>query len=175
MRMSFPVAAAAIFAAIGCADGETAPDGGGDGGDDLGAIEITGNWGGAKPDGVTFDVAVFACPFNMPPEYYHPAGAVDPDTGDVHDLIESVPPGEWCLMAFIDMIPDDDIMPVEGTDAISATGAENENGAIPLDVVAGETTQINLVFEILQAAEALNIRATVSTGFPRSYVYFFQN
>jgi len=147
MRMSFLIIVAALFAAAGCGDsgGDTAPDGGGD---DLGAIEVTGNWNGAMPDGVTFDVAVFACPFTMPPESFPQSPTIDVGTGDVYDLVEDVPPGEWCLMAFIDMDQDDGLAPVEGLDAVNATGAENANGAIALDVVAGETTVIDLIFQI---------------------------
>ena len=137
------VVAAALFAAMGCG-------GGGDGGDDdtLGAIEVTGNWNGATPDGVMFDVAVFACPFTMPPESFPQSPEIDAASGDVHDLVEDVSPGEWCLMAYIDMDPDDGLAPVAGLDAVNATGAENANGAIALDVVAGEITPIDLVFEL---------------------------
>jgi hypothetical protein len=126
------------------ADTDTDPYGGGT----LGAIEVTGNWDGAQPDGVTFDVAVFACPFTMPPTYYNGDGTIDADTGDVHALLGEIEPGGWCLMAYVDMNPDDGLAPVPGTDAVNATGEENANGAIAVDVVAGETTAIELVFEI---------------------------
>jgi len=150
-RRTIRIAATALVAALGygCGgDGGDAADGGADSGDGLGAIEITGGWDGVLPDDATFDVAVFACPFTMPPESFPQSPTIDTDTGAVHDLVESVPPGEWCLMAFIDMIPDDDLQPVAGLDAVNATGAENEYGAVAVDVVAGETLQIGLVFEI---------------------------
>jgi len=154
MKKRCLVVAAALFTALGCGGGGgdrdgSAPDAGGpDGGDAMGAIEVTGNWDGAQPDGVTFDVAVFECPFTMPPAYFNYDGTIDADTGDVHAVLDEIPPGEWCLMAFIDMVPDDGLAPVPGTDAVNATGAENESGAIALDVVAGETTTVNLVFEV---------------------------
>jgi hypothetical protein len=131
------------------ADTDTDTDADADGGDDtLGAIEVNGSWDGAQPDGVTFKTAVFACPFTMPPEYSDLDGTIDPDTGDVHGLVEEIDPGEWCLMAYVDMSPDDGLAPVPGTDAVNATGEENANGAIALDVAAGETTIVDLIFQI---------------------------
>jgi hypothetical protein len=130
------------------ADSDTDADTDADGGDTLGAIEVTGNWDGAQPDGVTFDVAVFECPFTMPPTYYCGDGTIDAGTGDVHALLEEIEPGEWCLMAYVDMISDDGLAPVSGTDAVNATGEENANGAIAIDVIAGETATVDLIFQI---------------------------
>jgi hypothetical protein len=153
----------AALAALGCGDDDGAT-GGGDGGTDadtdtdsdtdadggatVGAIEVTGTYDGVQPDGVTFKVAAFACPFTMPPTYYDGSGTIDAATGAVHSLIEGVEPGEWCLMAYVDMNPDDGLQPVAGTDAVNATGDENANGAIPIDVVAGETTVVDVAFAI---------------------------
>ncbi len=141
------------LAALGCADDGSGADAdaGADGGSDTattGAIELTGNWDGDKPDGVGFDVAVFACPFTMPPESFPTSPTIDTTTGDVYALVEDVPPGEWCVMAYIDMIPDDSLAPVSGVDALNATGQENEYGAIPVEVVAGETTALPLTFAV---------------------------
>jgi hypothetical protein len=148
--MSVLIIAAALSAAAGCDEGD---DGGGDaapdGGGDLGAIEVTGNWGGAIPEGATFKTAVFECPFTMPPINSDLDGVVDLDTGDVHGLVEGIEPGTWCLMAYIDMDPDDGLAPVPGLDAVNATGGENENGAIEVAVEAGETTAVPLVFEVM--------------------------
>jgi hypothetical protein len=141
---------AALLAAAGCGDvGETAEDGGVDGGSDLGAIEVTGNWDGAIPDGATFKTAVFGCPFTMPPAYSDLDGTVDLDTGDVHGFVDKIEPGTWCFMAYIDMDPGDGIVPVAGLDAVNATGDENENGAIEVEVEAGETTAVPLVLGIM--------------------------
>jgi hypothetical protein len=149
-------AAGAGLAAGGCGDAGGGGDAGtgtdtdtdSDGGSTLGAIEVAGNWDGAQPDGVTFKTAVFACPFTMPPEYSDLDGTIDSVTGDVHGLIEEVEPGEWCLMAYVDMNPDDGLQPVAGTDAVNATGDENVNGALAIDVIGGEITVVDLVFEI---------------------------
>jgi hypothetical protein len=153
MRKSFMIVLVALSAAAGCGDGggsDAAPDGGGDGGGggDLGAIEVTGSWDGAILDGATFKTAVFGCPFSMPPTYSDLDGAVDLDTGEVHGLVENIEPGAWCLMAYIDMDPGDGLVPVTGLDPVNATGAENENGAIALDVVAGQITPIDLIFDV---------------------------
>jgi hypothetical protein len=156
MRTAMIAWALAAFAAHGCGD----DDGGGgdagtdtdtdaDGGGTLGAIDLTGNWDGAIPDGATFKTAVFECPFTMPPTYSDLDGTINLDTGDVHGLVEGIEPGTWCLMAYLDMDPDDGLAPVAGLDAVNATGAENENGAIAVDVVAGEVVPIELVFEMM--------------------------
>ena len=148
----------AALAASGCDGSGSAGDGGADtdadtdtdadAGDALGAIELTGNWDGAIPDGATFKTAVFECPFSMPPVYSDLDGTIDPGTGDVHGLLEEIEPGAWCLMAYVDMNPDDGLAPVAGTDAVNATGEENESGALEVDVAAGETTVVDLIFQI---------------------------
>ena len=92
-------------------------------------------------------MAVFPCPFSMPPEYFA-EGDYDAASGDVHALVSDVEPGEWCLMAYVDMDPEDGLAPAEGIDAINDTGDENSNGALAVDVVAGETTPLDLSFAI---------------------------
>jgi hypothetical protein len=152
MRLALSCGLAALLAvgAAGCGDDDAA-DGGDPSGDagTTGAIELDGNWAGDKPDGVAFQVAVFACPFSMPPAYYNGgAGSIDLATGDVHDVIEDVLAGEWCVMAYVDMDTSDGLMPVDGLDATTTTGLENASGAIPVEVVAGETTTVALTFAI---------------------------
>jgi hypothetical protein len=146
---SLSLLALLAIAAGGCGDDDAADgDAGADAGT-TGAIELSGNWAGDKPDGVSFQVAMFACPFTMPPSYYSDDdGTIDLATGDVHLLIQDIEPGEWCIMAYIDMLPDDGLMPVDGLDATTTTGLENANGAIPVQVVAGETTTVALAFAI---------------------------
>lgn len=129
----------------GAADADTDADA--DGGT-AGAIEVTGTWGGAQPEGVTLKTAVFPCPWTMPPTYSDLDGTIDPGTGGVHGLVEGIEPGPWCVMAYVDMNPDDGLAPVEGTDAVNATGLENGSGAIPVEVAAGETEVMELTFAI---------------------------
>ncbi|HUU22302.1 MAG TPA: hypothetical protein VM389_07170 [Phycisphaerae bacterium] len=139
-----------LVVAAGCGDtDEGAGDAGDDGGTDSpdGTVEVTGNWDGAAPAGTGFRVSLFACPFSMPPDYFQ-QGTFDADSGEVDAVISEVEPGEWCLMAYVDMDPDDGLAPVGGLDAVNASGDENEWGAIPLEVTAGQTTAIDLVFAI---------------------------
>jgi hypothetical protein len=146
----------ALLAVFGCGCGDdddaALADAGADASADAGttgAIELWGNWAGDKPDGVSFQVALFECPFTMPPAYYSgDDGTIDVATGDVHLLIDDVEPGEWCVMAYIDMVADDGLMPVADLDAVTTTGLENENGAIPVEVVAGQTTLVELTFAV---------------------------
>jgi hypothetical protein len=161
MRMVW-AAVGLLALASGCADGESEADGGADtdadtdsdsdadadGGGSLGAVEVTGVWDGAQPEGVTLKTAVFACPWTMPPTYSDLDGTIDPGTGAVHGLVEGIEPGAWCLMAYVDMDPADGLAPVDGLDAVNATGAENENGAIPVEIAAGETLQLTLTFAV---------------------------
>ena len=114
---------------------------------DPGSVEITGNWDGTAPDGTGLRVSIFECPFSMPPKYFF-EGTWDPATGDVEALQENVEPGDWCLMAYIDMDDTDGLAPMDGLDPVNATGDENSDGAIPIVVEAGETTVVDLVFEI---------------------------
>lgn len=133
---------------LSCDDAEN-EDTGSDGGDDNpGSVLVTGFWDGAQPDGVNFDVAVFPCPFTMPPEKASLNNPVDPNTGAVTGLVSEVPPGEWCVMAYIDMDPNDGLAPVKGTDALNATGQENDQGAIPIIVTSDKTTELALTFAI---------------------------
>ncbi|MCK5690851.1 hypothetical protein KAI87_16340 [Myxococcota bacterium] len=113
----------------------------------LGSIEITGNWDGTLTEGLDFRVSIFACPFSMPPKYYF-NGTVDHLTGDVYATYEEIEPGEWCLMAYIDMEPYDSLSPVSGLDPANNTGDENSNGAVPITITAGETTVIDLTFAL---------------------------
>lgn len=114
---------------------------------DLGAVEVTGNYDGTAPEGSALRVSLFECPFAMPPDYFF-EGTWNSGTGDVEATQDDVDPGDWCLMAYIDIDPDDGLAPVDGLDPVNATGDENSNGAIPITVVAGETTTLDLVFEI---------------------------
>ena len=113
-----------------------------------GSVEATGIWDGAQPAGVNFDVAVFECPFSMPPKKASLDNPVDPETGAVSGIVEDIEPGEWCVMAYIDMNPEDGLAPVKGTDAINHTGQENEDGAIPIIVESGRATTLQLEFAL---------------------------
>ena len=136
---------------LGCDDSDTGadgPDGGTASDENPGAVLATGNWTGEQPDGVNFDLALFPCPFAMPPEKASLNNPVDPETGAVSGKIEDVPPGDWCIMAYIDMDPSDGLAPIQGVDALNATGQENDNGALPVTITSGKTTELTLTFEI---------------------------
>jgi hypothetical protein len=138
-----------LVLSAGCGGGNDDDGNDDDGGTDdtVGTVEVAGDWDGDAPEGTGFRVSLFACPFNMPPDYFQ-EGEFDPASGDVEAVIPEVEPGEWCLMAYVDMDPEDGLAPVDGLDAVNATGDENEWGAISIEVVAGQTTAVDLVFAI---------------------------
>lgn len=159
--MNFKILAALCallaLAALSCSDDD---DSNADGGDadtdsdtdsdadaDTGTVSVTGNWDGSAPEGSELRVSLFPCPFSMPPEYYF-TGTWDSGTGDVAASQDGVDPGEWCLMAYIDMDSTDGLAPVDGTDPVNATGEENDEGTLPITVTAGETTTVDLEFAI---------------------------
>ena len=160
-RILVVIAATLALACVApcCSDDDDSTDGGSDGDTDsdsdadtdadgdTGTIAVTGNWDGSAPDGTGLRVSVFGCPFTMPPDYYF-EGTWDSSTGDVAASQDGVTPGEWCLMAYIDIDSTDGLRPVDGTDAVNSTGDENEEGAIPITVTAGETTTVDLSFEL---------------------------
>jgi hypothetical protein len=154
MRRLIAAGALALLPALtgGCGDGDGggadggSPDGGTDD-DTRGTVQVTGTWDGGAPAGTGFRVSLFECPFAMPPDYFM-QGTFDPGTGDVAATIPEVEPGPWCLMAYVDMDPDDGLAPVSGLDPVNATGDENEWGALPIEVVAGQTTTVDLGFAI---------------------------
>ncbi|MFO8074170.1 MAG: hypothetical protein R6V85_20100 [Polyangia bacterium] len=133
----------------GCDDGggEGEDGGTGDGTDQYGAVEVSGAWDGAAPETAGFRVAIFECPFSMPPELFV-EGDYDPQSGQVQALAPEVDPGQWCLMAYLDMDTEDGLAPVDGLDAVNDTGQENASGAIPIEVRAGQTTSLELTFAI---------------------------
>ena len=128
-------------------DTDTDSDSDSDSDTDMGSIEVTGNWQGAAPDGSNLRVSIFECPFTMPPAYFF-EGTWDSTGGDAYAELDGIDPGDWCLMAYIDADPSDGLAPVVGTDAINATGDENSDGALPIVIEAGETTFVDLIFEI---------------------------
>jgi hypothetical protein len=128
-------------------DADTDSDSDSDSDADLGSIEVTGNWQGAVPAGSNLRVSVFECPFTMPPTYFF-EGTWDSTSGDAYAQQDEIDPGDWCLMAYIDADPLDGLAPVVGLDPMNATGDENSDGAIPIVIEAGETTHVDLIFEI---------------------------
>jgi len=75
------------------------------GGDDTadaglkGAIEIRGGWIGDLPASAIPKAALFECPFTMPPDETA-VGAIEGD--QVRIVFDGVPPGTWCVLAFLD-------------------------------------------------------------------------
>ena len=128
-------------------DADTDSDSDSDSDTDKGSIEVTGNWQGALPDGSNLRVSIFGCPFTMPPTYFF-EGTWDSTGGDVYAELDDIDPGDWCLMAYIDADSSDGLAPVVGLDPMNATGDENSDGAIPIVIESGETTHVDLIFEI---------------------------
>ncbi len=113
---------------------------------EVGTVEVSGSWAGAFPEGAFFRVFFFGCLLSMPPNYYFDSPIAE--NGDVLAIQEEVDAGEWCLMAYVDMDPDDGLAPVVGLDPVNTTGDENDEGALMIHVVTGETTVVPLTFDI---------------------------
>jgi len=159
--MSLAMATLALGWGAGCDDGggsadadtdtdtdtDSDADADSDADGDTGALEVTGDWQGTAPEGTKLRVSVFGCPFTMPPDYFF-EGTWDSASGDVFAELAEVDAGDWCLMAYVDIDPTDGLAPVDGLDPVNATGDENSDGAIPITVEAGETTVVDLAFEI---------------------------
>ncbi len=116
-----------------------------------GTVHVTGSYQGTLAGSPNLRVSMFPCPFQMPPKYYF-EGTYDAASGAVEATQEDVEPGEWCLMAYIDVNPDDGLAPVVGLDPQNAGNGENANGAVPVTVTAGQTTEVALSFALATVA-----------------------
>jgi len=135
MRRSFTVVlAAGVLLAVGCSTNN-------DGSKDTGSVEVKGTWDGNLPAEASLPMVVTGCPLEMPPAY-SAAGTVK--NGQAHGIVKGIAPGDWCLLTYVDMNPDDGLMPVSGTDVT----VKLEPGAksIPVTVQAAETTTVDVTF-----------------------------
>ena len=146
-------------AAIACGGGDDDPAGaagsgaagaaGAPSGGSTGTLQVDAHWNGSIPAGTELKVAVFDCPFSMPPKRVF-NGDVDSATGKASATDEKVPVGQWCLMAYYDLDPSDGLAPVEGLDPVNATGNENEKGSLPFVIEGGKTTTVVLELAVSQ-------------------------
>lgn len=143
------------FVTVSCGDDDGSEFEAVDAGADLGAdapattgtVEVSGIYDGTLPDGADLRVSLFECPLSMPPSFYF-IGTVDPTSRAVSAAQTGVEPGTWCLMAYVDMDPTDGLAPVVGVDPTNSTGEENNEGTLEIEVVAGQTTEVDLSFAV---------------------------
>jgi len=125
-----------LLLCLGCDDEEPAAP-------TTGSLEIVGSIVGEVPEGAKPSVALFGCPFQMPPT----TTAGGTITGDqVQGRVDDLAPGEICVLAFLDADRDDGVMPINGLDLV-AYPPEGQD-AFPVQIVAGETTRLEVVFEL---------------------------
>ena len=105
------------------------------------------HWDGTVPAGTELKVAVFTCPFSMPPKRYF-TGPVDVSTGEATATDDKVSVGDWCVMAYYDLDTSDGLAPVKGLDPVNATGKEHEKGSIPVVIQGGKTTTNSLELKV---------------------------
>lgn len=115
----------------------------------LGTVHVIGNYEGDYPENAEVAVVLFNCPFSMPPVAYA-TNPVEDGFPFETDLVY-VPPGHYCVMAYLDMIPGDSTHPIPGVDA-DAFPAEGQS-SIEVDVEAGKVTNLELSFEMSQETE----------------------
>lgn len=109
-----------------------------------GRLEVTATWTEEVPEASELLLIVMSCPFTMPPEYSS-LGTIE--EGTVTGAIEDIEPSEWCLQAYIDVDPDDGLVPKPGYDVtlVLEDGAQS----LPVTIVEGETTSLTLEFEMV--------------------------
>ena len=157
-RRAWVLASLLALTLAACGGGDDAPGsgaagsaGGGAGGapatTGVGTLQVNAHWSGSIPEGTKLKVAVFACPFTMPPKRVL-VGDVDGATGEATATDAKVPTGDWCLMAYYDLDPNDGLAPVKGLDPVNATGRENEKSSLPVSVQDGKTTAISLELKV---------------------------
>jgi hypothetical protein len=108
-----------------------------------GALAVTGSFDGEASAAAELDIVVMECPFKMPPVY---SGNGVVAEGGAHGEVAGIEAGQWCVQTFIDMDPEDGLMPVQGLDATAALDAGAQS--IPVSIRSGETTEITVAFEV---------------------------
>ncbi len=135
---------AAATAPLGCTG-----DDGGQSGTEEAVLQIRGTWSDPTVDSAPVRTSVFECPFKMPPDEYDDAGTFANTEVEAELELE---PGTWCVLSFIDVdTTDGGLKYVEGLDAV-AYPPEGERGH-RVELVAGETTELDLVYEVRQTGE----------------------
>ncbi len=134
-RLSAAVALTLLTLLSGCDEGTNpAPT--------AGSLTITGPCTIADTDGKTLNIAVFSCPFTMPPSYTGTGTVANGiASGTVTDLAE----GSWCAMAYVDMVAGDGISNVVGVDPLASDASGT---VLQATIVKGEETVVNVTYSI---------------------------
>lgn len=127
----------------GDADSDADADGDAGGDADTGSLEVVGPWTDADTSGAPVNVAVFECPFTMPPSKFVQGSIED---GVARVLVPGLAPGPWCVLAYIDMDTTDGLKPVNGVDAQAYPGEGQQSFEVA--IAAGKTTTLEVTFEI---------------------------
>ena len=144
------LATAIVFAFSACGKDDTDnddkdSDAGGAGASKGGTLEVSGVYDGTIEDGAVLKIAVFECPFSMPPKRFG-EGTVDVSSGKTFGVIEEIEAGDWCFMAYIDMDTSDGLSPVAGLDPSSI--ASKSDGGTPFTVKDGQVTHQSVEYQI---------------------------
>ncbi len=111
--------------------------------DRLGTLRVVAHYDGEVPADAKVAVVLFECPFSMPPVAHgeFPTAGGFPAVGD----LPYIPPGRYCLMAYIDMVAGDGVHPVPGVDAEAFP--EEGKTTIEVDILEGKITELALHFQ----------------------------
>jgi hypothetical protein len=109
----------------------------------LGTLRVVAHYDGEVPADAKVAVVLFECPFSMPPVAHgeFPVTGGFPAAGD----LPYIPPGHYCLMAYIDMVAGDGVHPVPGVDAEAFP--EEGKTTIEVDIREGKITELPLQFQ----------------------------
>jgi|GEM_PF-7098812 len=116
---------------------------------ELGTLEVSGEWAGELPENARLVLIVMECPFIMPPQYDSIGEIVD---GVASGSIEGVEPGEWCLQTYIDVDPEDGLMPKYGYD-ITLVPEEEGDQSVAFEIEAGKITTVEVQFELVEDSD----------------------
>ncbi len=108
-----------------------------------GSLEIVGGWVGELPEGARPSVALFDCPFVMPPRKTA-GGTIAEDRATVQ--VTDLAPGEICVMAFLDADHGDGVMPINGLDLVAYPPEGQQSFAVT--IASGETTRLDVTYEL---------------------------
>jgi len=117
--------------------------GGGGDGKGTGAVEVVGAFSGDATPGASVPIVITGCPLEMPPEY---SGSGTIAGGQAQGIVDGIPAGGWCVLTYVDMDPEDGLMPVVGLDATMVLPAGDQS--IPVTVTAGKTATVTVDFEV---------------------------
>jgi hypothetical protein len=111
--------------------------------DSLGNLHVIADYSGSLTPEAKVVVALMECPWNMPPKAF---GDFPISSSSMEGEMPNIPPGDYCVTAYIDMIPGDNERWERSVDPAAVT--EETDPSINVTIEAGKTTNVTMTFNM---------------------------